>query len=562
MRLRYFWTICTVGALLGFTGCDPASLIKSKVPGPLKDLLTFESTRLAVSKPITSVEIVYPKAKEVYGSTEPVNFQAKVNTGKTKLPAPPTISWTLIADAGKKKTVLGKGERISKRLEAGKYQAEVTVQVAAQEVIKKVAFRVALRMLGKIVGTEGKGIPGVDIQVMKLDDQTVLSQARSDGNGTFAIELPAEGHVIVRPKKSGFNFSPASQILQFSATPVKIEFTGVESEITDIRLTQTENPQVSVAQLCPGEQVSLSFKLKAKSPPEAFQVALVKRENQSEQVIRLNQESNSNAAHATTSTESKTLKVRLPENANLGSGSFKGRLRLTVTDQKGNTYALEAPGTLSVDVSGCFYKAATEASALLRAGKLENALARFHSAEKLARELEDSPETTATLTTVYVNSAIALLMSAQAENPKSGQRRATLEAALLDLNRVLGTQPRNGEALFLKGVGDYFAEDYKSAVTDFDRVLLSQVGNSDAKLLRAFARLKTGLKGNVSSAVDDLTGILTEDPSRTDLRKVRRTALKLVAQYQDRKDDEKIDTSEITLPDIGSVLDLKKYILK
>ncbi len=54
MRLRYFWTTCIVGALLGITGCDPAALVKSKVPAPLKDILTLEGARQTAAKPVAS----------------------------------------------------------------------------------------------------------------------------------------------------------------------------------------------------------------------------------------------------------------------------------------------------------------------------------------------------------------------------------------------------------------------------------------------------------------------------------------------------------------------------
>jgi tetratricopeptide (TPR) repeat protein len=562
MRLRYIWTTCILGALLGISGCDPAALVKSKVPEPLKGLLTFEGARRAAAKPIASFDVLSPKASSVYGAGEPVIFQASVDTGKTKLPAPPAISWVLTADADKKKTPLGKGAKVSKSLEAGKYEAEVTVEAVGQKVTKKVPFRVALRMPGKIASPEDKGIPGVDIEVVKLEDETVMSRAQSDNSGTFAVEFPAEGYVIVRPKKNGLSFFPVSRIVKFSPTPAKIDFTGVESEITDMHLTQVGDPHARVAQICPGEQLSLSFQIKAKSPPKTFQVALVRRENQTEQVIRLEQERGATDAHTAASSESRTLKVRLPENVSLGSGAFQARLRLTVDDEKGSTYAVEAPDSLAMDVSDCFYRAADEASALLRAGQPEKALTRFHSAEKIARDLEDSPEVTASLNKIYINRAIALLMSAQAEKPKSGQRLATIEQAIVDLNRILRIQPRDEQGLLLKGVADYLAENYKSAVTDFNGVLLIQAGNSEAKLLRAFASLQTGLKKNISSAVDDLTEILTQDPSKVDLRKVRGTALKLVVQYQDRKDDERINTAEITIPDINSVVDLKKYILK
>ncbi len=76
---------------------------------------------------------MFPKANGVYGAGEPVNFQANVDTGKTQPPAPPVISWTVTSDADKKKTAIGKGARVSKRLEAGKYEAEVTVEVAGQK---------------------------------------------------------------------------------------------------------------------------------------------------------------------------------------------------------------------------------------------------------------------------------------------------------------------------------------------------------------------------------------------------------------------------------------------
>ncbi len=60
-------------------------------------------------------------------------------------------------------------------------------------------------------------------------------------------------------------------------------------------------------------------------------------------------------------------------------------------------------------------------------------------------------EVTASLNKIYVNRAIALLMSAQAEKPKSSQRLATLEQALLDLNRILRIQPRDEQGTLSEG---------------------------------------------------------------------------------------------------------------
>jgi hypothetical protein len=552
-----------VGALLTVTGCDPAALVKSKVPEPLKDVLTFGSgQRGDKNKPVASVDIVFPKANRVYGATETVNFQANVSIGEPKPPAPPVISWTLTSEPGKPKAAIGKGAKITKRLEPGTYEAEITVEVSGQKITKNVAFRVALQMTGKIATADAVGIPGVEVAVMKLDGETVLSQATSDGNGSFAAEVPAQEWVVVTPKKNGIAFFPASRTVKFTPTPVPLEFTGTEAQVDDIRLTEVQDPAVSVAQFCPGDKALLSFRIKAKIPPKTFDVALVGRENETEQVVRLEQDRDSGSGEAGASPESRTLKVRLPRKMLLPSGTLKGRLRLIVNDEKGSVYAVDTPTSVEVDLAGCFLKTVSAGSALLQAGKLEESVAQFDSSEKLARDIEDSQQVKSHLHQIYLNRCIALLLTAQAEKPKSAQRLATVDRALLDLNHILRANPRDEQGLFLKGVAHYLAENYRSALTDFDSVLLVQDGNSSARLLRALAGLQTSVKKNVASAVDDLTEVLAGDPGQTELRKVRGDAVKLIAQYQDRKDDERIDTSEISLPETISVLDLKKFVHK
>jgi hypothetical protein len=560
MRLRYIRTVCIVGALLGIAGCDPAALVKSKVPGPIKTILTFEGAgKPDPNKPIATIDLVQPKANSVHGSRGAIAFQANVVTGKLELPAPPTISWTLTSLADKQKKPLGSGSKVSKTLEAGQYEAEITVEAAGRKVSKKVAFRVVLQMPGRVAGPDEKPYPGVEIIVTDAEG-TELSRTTTDSKGAFNIEVPAEGNVLAKPSKPGLCFYPVSRAVTYNPTPSQTEFTAVESEIGSIKLSSAEDPNSAVKELCPGEQALLSFQIKAKTPPKSFEITLVRRDKDSDQLTRMDQERD--PAAGLPPSESRTLKVRIPSNARLGSGTWQGQLRITVNDEKGDRYMIDAPDSITIDPTGCFGKAAARATTALTEGKLEEAVTGFNAAEKLARQLEHSNAIAPALHNLSLNRALALLLAAQAEKPKSSQRMAVLENAVLDLNNLLRIKARDEQALFLKGLANYLAEDYKAALKDFDGVLVGKRDNQAASLLRAIACLKTGIKKNVTTAVDDLTQILTADPSNAELRKTRSAALRLIVQFQDRKDDERIDTLEVPVPSLDAVMDLKKYVRK
>jgi hypothetical protein len=116
--------------------------------------------------------------------------------------------------------------------------------------------------------------------------------------------------------------------------------------------------------------------------------------------------------------------------------------------------------------------------------------------------------------------------------------------------------------MFLKGLADYLSDDYKAALKDVDAALAISSDNTEAHLLRAFAAIKTGIKNNVSLAVDDLTRVLTADPGNNELRRTRAAALRVVAEFQDRGDNEQVDVGEIPVPNFAKTMDLKKYVRK
>jgi len=116
--------------------------------------------------------------------------------------------------------------------------------------------------------------------------------------------------------------------------------------------------------------------------------------------------------------------------------------------------------------------------------------------------------------------------------------------------------------LLLRALAHYLSEDYGPAIKDCNDLLTVAPGAVEPQTLRAFAYVKSGVVGNLSQAVDDLTDTISKDPTRSDLRKIRGQTLKLFAQYQDKKSGGRIDTGEIKLPSVTIGWDLKTYAEK
>jgi tetratricopeptide (TPR) repeat protein len=564
MICRYTNVVATIGSLLILSACDPGALVKSKVPEPLQYLLTLDGApgQGKQTQSSATLTITSPRQDAVFSAGEPVSFQAKLDTGEAKPAAPPAITWQL-SSSGTPPAGIGNTAAVSKRLESGKYDAQVTATLDGQTLTKKVSFRVALRMPGTVTDSDGKPLAGTEIVVSELDNDTPFSKAQSDKSGAFSAEFPKDRYVTVTPSKQGYSFSPVHAIRKFTSPPTKTEFKAVQSEVSNVRLVDANDSSVSLENLCPNQTALLTFDLKASAKPTSYQAFLVQRENETEQLFPLDEISGpAGEEGGSQPSESGKLRLKLPATVNLDAPSFVCHIRLTVKDEKGNTYSVQAPQALRVDLLQCFDSGLTAAYRLLEAGKWEEAVELYDLVEKLGKNMEDVEKIARNLEKMRYNRGLAEVLWALAQSPGSAQSKALLRKAVVDFNAVLRRDARDRQALLLRALAHYLSEDYGPAIKDCNDLLTVAPGAVEPQTLRAFAYVKSGVVGNLSQAVDDLTDTISKDPTRSDLRKIRGQTLKLFAQYQDKKSGGRIDTGEIKLPSVTIGWDLKTYAEK
>ena len=80
--------------------------------------------------------------------------------------------------------------------------------------------------------------------------------------------------------------------------------------------------------------------------------------------------------------------------------------------------------------------------------------------------------------------------------------------------------------------------------------------------LKAQALVKSGLKKNLTPAIDDFTELVDLDPKNKDAKKSRSEALKLLVRSESQSDDAKVDTSAVPLRGVGEILNVEKYVRK
>src|SRR5208283_3050271 len=153
MFSRSLRMVLTVAGLLILIACDPETVIKSKVPEPLRDALTFGPPGAAAKgkqSETATVEIVAPKSGSAHPVGKDMIFQAKVKlTGETQ-PQKLELDWKLFPEKNPAGVPLGKGNSVRKQLDPGRYRAELTMVRDGQTIVKSVNFRVVLSMSGKV----------------------------------------------------------------------------------------------------------------------------------------------------------------------------------------------------------------------------------------------------------------------------------------------------------------------------------------------------------------------------------------------------------------------------
>ncbi|MBI5572395.1 MAG: tetratricopeptide repeat protein [Desulfomonile tiedjei] len=564
MMWRYARTAGVIGSLLILLGCDPGALVKEKVPEPLKSALTFGSAGAGTgqAKPVVaSIEIAVPKKDAAYSSGEPVAFKANVKTEGLDKAEQPGVTWTLFDGQGKPLGPVGQGVSVSKALSPGTYRVDASLQYGSETRQARVSFSVAPSVTGKVVSRAGTGIPGVDLKALDPETGSEIGSLKSRDDGTFVVTFSTSDYVVVTPHKAGLSFAPYRRYVKSSPPPTDLRFVGSEGEITDLQLVKKPNGTEQKTEVCPSDDALLTLKLQTANKPVSYEALLVRTGPKSEDLIRCERVAPaSKGAEEPAAPESRTLKVTFPSpsDLNIAKGSFS--LRLVVTDDKGNVLSAQAPGVYRVDMSRCFSQTMAEAKSLQEQKKFQDAVSAYNLAEQMAQIAAEDEEPASVMPKVQFDRGLAYLGMSKVAKRGTSEQRHDLGRARVDFSAVLKRGPKDPEALLFRGLIHFEAGDPEPALADYREVLLVAPRTPVAKLLRGCAYVKTGLKQNLSLAVDDFTEALTAEPEDTVLRKARFETLKAFVQAKGKKESEKVDTAEIHLPDPLDRMDLIKYI--
>lgn len=562
MVLRCFRIACAIGGFVLLVGCDPGALVKQKVPEPVKQILTFRDAAGSGggSKVVAAIEIVSPKNNSVQSAAEPVVFNAKVKAEGGAPNVTPTVTWTLSEDKGKSLGKIGTGPTVKKQLAAGEYRVEATLTYGSQKQIRRGLFRVSPSASGKVVSADKTGLPGVQIKLLDPATGKDLEGDTSRNDGAFSVHLPADSYVIVRPEKKGFCFSPYQRFVKATQPSVPIEFSAINADVSALRFTDTADSSSQVEQICPSQEAVLSFDLKAPIKPATFDVELVRTRKKGEEILRFDRVRELDAGKAPDASDTRRLRVVLPAPGDFNVPAASYHVRLTVTDEKGNVYSAQVPAEIKLNMKECFSKALAQAATLHKAGNFQDAIAGYSLAERICSMLEDGTRVAGNTAKIRFDKGLAYLGHALAAKSGTVEQRESIFKARTDFAKVLEHESKDPDALLFQGLTNYLAGNFASALSDYNAVVLLAPQTARIRLLRAYALVKTGIKKNLSSAVDDFTEFLAENPQDKGLRNGRHEVLKLYMKHRKDTPTAKVDTSEIQLPPLGKALDLTRYI--
>jgi len=568
MFLKAARWICVAASLLIVAGCDLETLVKTKTPGPLKDLLSFgppptpgATGPAGMPQPPRS-GIVQPAPNSVYQVGKEVVFR-----GTAEIPgqpgARPDLTWTLFKDKAQQGTPLGKGLSAKKLLEAGNYRVEFVMTHQGQRMVKSVRFRVVYSVPGRAVTSDGKGLAGAEITLSSLDQKNQVFRTVSGPDGGFTVELPPEGYFLLAPQKKGFSFNPYQRVIRYQKDAAAAEFAAVKAEIKDIRLTSSADSDEALTSLCPNQDACIKFDMQSQDKPQHIEAFLARIVANSENLTQLDQVRETRAsAPDLGSPGPQALKIRVPTDLRIGAKEISYRLVLTVRDDKGGLFSVQAPGVVAVDLPQCLAKFLAEAVALHQKGDLQAATKIYTLITDINKKLEDQGPFVPYVEKTRFNRAVADVGMAVPLPEGDAKRREYLGKALSDLSTVLKARKKDVQALLLRGITKQLMGDDESSLQDFSSVLGVEPKTVAALEYRARGLIKTKTKKNLSSAVDDLTEALDLEPGAKDLRKMRSETLKLLAKSQDEGEEATIDTSGVPLGEIEKKLTLENYLRK
>ncbi len=493
------------------------------------------------------LEIVSPKRDTPYASNEETIFEARLKPPGDKPLENPEISWVLFPE-GKDQVPLGKGIKVKRKLDIGKYRAEATLTVKDQKVSKSVTFREALIVTGKVVTTEGAPLSEVQFELWD-QHENIVSKAQSTNDGNFAVEFPSEGSFRLTPSRKEYSFLPLEMAVRY-APDAKLEFKGSKAEISDILITDSEQSSTPVLHFCPNQEVFLKAKIKSESRPRKIEAQLVHQEKEGERAHSF--ENLGDGGESTSGTQ----KLRVP--MFFGPAAPHYRLRVNVVDEKGNKFSANSRDLYRIDMIECFKKKMEQATAAHHKRNFAEAAKGYSQMEEYHRIVADPAPFAPTMQKVFFNRGVSDLSAALAMDPQDRRRSALLSKAVQDFNSALKIRKADVDALFFRGLISHLSKSYDAAVQDYSDVFQSDPHIPGLLKLRAMAYVGTGIRKNLLLAIYDFNDALKSDPSNKALRKSRAETLKAYAGSSKQKDDSVVDTSQIVFPNVVEGLDLDK----
>jgi tetratricopeptide (TPR) repeat protein len=549
--------------------CDPTDLVRQKVPEPIQDLLQFtpapKPTRTAAAAvpQIPKLEISQPAADSTLMAGKEVLFQAAITMPPGDTGPPPPPDWTLFKDKENRPIPLGKTPLVRKPLEAGSYKVEVSLNYQNQRVAQTRNFRVIYAVVGTVLTRDGRPVPETEMVLTDLAGKEVLARGKSLPNGKFTVEIPPEGHFLLKPRKKGVGFNPYMKVVSYNKDLTPMPFTGTKSSIGDVRLTASLDSKQPLASLCPLQDGYITYTIQGEMKPirvEAFLVHVVDDELRR---IEFDQEEKPAATENPSSPEtSQWLKVKVPEDLKIGAKPVAFRVAVAARDQVDDVVTAEASEEVTVDQSSCFKARLAEAIALQEKGELPRAVAVYDSIDRVFRKLEDPAPLAAVAEKAQFNRGLAHLALAEATTSQDPKYREALGKALSEFSGVLKTRPKDPQALLMRGVVKMLLQNYDSAREDLTSALAIDPQMNVAVELRARGLLATKLRKNLSPALEDLTEAITLDPSNQELRKMRRETLRLIVATENETPSATVDISKIPLGEIAKMVNTASYIRK
>lgn len=554
--------IFLAGLLVLVVGCDPESLVREKVPTWLQDVLgapppTASGTAKGAKQAAAEVKLLSPKDGEVYPVDQPVQFRAEAKLEGGASARPNDLLWRV---QGEK---IGQGQRARKKLKAGKYNVEVTLNLPGKKTItQKASFLVAAMLTGRVV-FNGKGLAGTHLVLESAEGVETIDKTVTKKDGSYALKLPDRDRLRLVPSKGGFSFDPPSVEVRHGTLSGPVNFTAAQGGISDIKLTKTEDSDEVVQSLCPNQKVYLKANISSQTPLARLQAVLVPTSPTQTTPVVLGEAINPmEIPNASDPKAPKAMQVRVPEYIREESIRYPFRLRITAFDQKGNSFSSIAKDSITIDMFVCYDRWVAQAASLQEKGDLEKAVDTYGKLDKYTRLVPDISKVSKQFAKASFNKGLAYAEMAVAEEKDSFKRIGNLGKAAHALERVREFEGVDPDTMLLLGWVNSLKGEYRLALEHLDEAIKLMPRSANAYRMRADTYVKTKQYKNLSKAVDDYTRALQTDPKSPDVRRSRREALRLEVKYDGAGDDEEVDVSAVPLATMEKLLKPKEYLKK